>query len=160
MVEPTTFIAAAGLALKLKELTPLLTALRNSAPREVRDQIDAVSDKFFEIRTDVVEAGEREAALRERCRTLEGELQRLKDWAAEEKNRYALKSLDGGATVYAPTPEFAAEGAPHWLCAGCFTNSRKSHLQPQGQVKTGHAKWGCPQCHATFVTHWLNRPGP
>jgi len=89
MVEPTTVIAAASLALKLKELTPLLTALRNSAPREVRDQIDAVSDKFFEIRTDVVEAGEREAALREQCRTLEGELQRMKEWSGQRKRRTA-----------------------------------------------------------------------
>lgn len=101
-MEPTTAIAAAGLALKLKELTPLLTALRKSVPREARDQIEAISDRFFEIRTDVVEAGETEAKLQERCRKLEAELRGLKDWEAE-KARYALKSLHEGASVYALT---------------------------------------------------------
>ena len=78
-------------------------------------------------------AQQREIQLTGRCRELEGELNRLKDWDAE-RARYTLKTLPGGAVVYFQGPDVDSPEAPHWLCSHCFENREKSYVLP-GKVR-------------------------
>ena len=147
-MEPIT-AATLLTALKLaKELTSLVTSLRNRVPAELREDVQEVSDKVYEVQSEVLSARQREIELTDRCHKLEGDIKRGQDWEAE-KARYTLKSLPGGASVYALKPEFAAQEAPHWLCAGCFASGKKSHVQPQGGGV--RPQWKCSRCDATFV---------
>lgn len=147
-IEIAAVAAAVAIAKNLKDLT----STGSRVPQEVREQILALLDKVIDIQSEVVEAQNREYKLTVRCNELEGDLQRVNDWE-EEKARYTLKSLSGGASVYALKPEFEAQEAPHWLCAGCFASGKKSHVQPQGGGV--RPQWKCSRCDATFV---ITRP--
>lgn len=141
--------AVAGFISALKNLKDLTANLGDEVPREVYDQILDLSERFSNIQLGLIDAQQQAIELTARCRELEDALKRARDWEAE-KTRYHLTTLFHGATVYALKPEFASEEAPHWLCAGCFTDGQKSHVQPQSMVQ-GRRPWKCSRCGATFV---------
>ena len=150
-------MAGAGLALKLaKELTPLLADLRNRIPPEWRDQIEGISGKVFEIQTEVLNAGEREIALSERCRKLQDQLNSVQAWEAVE-TRYAQHNIDGVATVFVPKD---GGESPHWLCANCFEDRWKSYLQGRDNRGREYREWKCGRCGASLEVNYLRAPGP
>lgn len=68
----------------------------------------------------------------EEIRKLKEELVRVKAWEAQ-KQRYALTPpMDfGGAVVYALKESMSAGEPPHWICAQCYEEGRRSILNPQ-----------------------------
>ena len=137
---------AVGLVKTLKEL---VSSQGDVVPTEVRAQILALSDQASEIQLALLTAQQRESDLKERCRELEGELDRMKDWETT-KARYSLVMLDNRAFVYTMKPEPLEGGnePQHWLCANFFEDRRRSHLQA-GKVDLRNRAWICPRCNAT-----------
>ena len=155
-MEPTTVIAGAGLALKLvQELGPRLTELRKKIPPEWRDEIAGISDKVYEIRTEVDNARDREVTLNERCRELNDQLKRVEDWKAV-KAGYARRNIDGVVTVFVPKD---GGESPHWLCANCFEDRRKSYLQGRDNRGREFREWKCGRCGATLEVCYRRAPG-
>jgi ribosomal protein L32 len=84
-------------------------------------------------------------------RALEAENMQLKDWSREAE-RYELDDVGQGAVAYALKPECTGSGAAHHLCPNCFTQRKRSFLQPEwlvdGQVET----FRCHPCGLTLFT--------
>lgn len=66
----------------------------------------------------------------DKIRALEAEIMGLKDWSAQAE-RYEL--YDTGQDAIAYRPKFPEEHSEpeHWLCPNCFSNRKKSYLQPE-----------------------------
>ncbi|MEN6630452.1 MAG: hypothetical protein ABFC42_12500 [Sulfuricella sp.] len=108
----------------------------------------------IDIQRNVIEAqnalstAEREySASLKRIEALEQEIVRLKDWSGEME-RYEARNVSRGAIAYVLKPGMENGEQPHWLCAKCFTDRRKSFLQPKGGAGpvTGEVRFGCDTC--------------
>jgi hypothetical protein len=97
----------------------------------------------------VVEAREAQATQLERIHALETEVAQLKAWGAEKQN-YELKKLWTGAMAYMLKPETRGAEPPHWLCPNCYTEGKKSFLQPQmstdSVLSPGLKTYACSRC--------------
>lgn len=84
-------------------------------------------------------------------RALEAEIVKLKDWKAEAA-RYELAELGQGTVAYTVKPEYAGTEIPHWLCPSCFTDGKKSFLQPRWIVANEVETFRCHACGLMLVT--------
>jgi hypothetical protein len=101
-------------------------------------------------------AQEAQSADARRIAELEQEIMRFKDWSAE-KQRYELKSMRGGSVAYSEKASVNARQSPHWLCANCFEQGRKSFMQKLGEVGP-HAIYECAACKAKMNVDRRERP--
>ena len=144
-MEPVTALIAAAKA--LTELNSLAKTLGQRVPAPVREQISALYDRVSALQNAVLEKQQQAAELAERCRELEDELGRVKGWETE-KARYIPQNIDQ-KIVYAQKPEARQHGdVPHWLCARCFEDRKKSYLQGTGVLYGGNRTWRCWRCKA------------
>ena len=152
-----------GAVAALKNLRDLTASLGKSVPEEVRAQVVALYDKISEVQGAVLAAQQREAEITKRCRDLEDQLGLMNDWQ-KEKARYTLKNIDDLAFVYGPRPMGAFATVmgddPHWLCANCFEEGKKSHLQAEELTGNGTLRpWTCPRCHSCVLVGSRTKPG-
>lgn len=110
----------------------------------------------IDIQRNVIEAqnalstAEREySASLKRIDALEQEIVRLKDWSGELE-RYEPRDVYRGAVAYVMKHGMENGEEPHYLCANCFINKRKSFLQLKGTIGPD-AKYGCDACNGSIM---------
>ena len=103
---------------------------------------------------------EKQAAMSARVVELEQEVMRLKDWSAERET-YQLAQVYTGAYVYMRKAGMEAGQPPHWLCAPCYDNRKKSILQrlDAAGARPPTREWQCPSCKATISVGYRTKPG-
>jgi hypothetical protein len=94
--------------------------------------------------------------LLEEKRALENQVAVLKTWDETEKLRYELKSVEG-VFIYALKPQAQGVEPPHWICAACYGNQKKSVLQRGGTPMNGRWPWLCPSCKTAVFSDWQGR---
>ncbi len=114
---------------------------------------------IIELQEMILSAQQQQAALIDRVRDLEKEVADLKAWG-REKEQYELQQVDLGAFTYVPKPDTEAAKQPHWLCANCYEDGKKSFLQVQGKAPGGRVgeSYTCRRCKAGFVTGYGVHP--
>lgn len=120
----------------LKDLND--AAVRNAAVIELQDKIMA--------------AREQQTTLAERVRELEAEVAGFKTWEAE-KQRYELAPIREGALAYRVKEEARGAEPPHWLCAQCFGDRKKSLLQEEHRFPGRCTVMACHQCGSDIYIH-------
>jgi hypothetical protein len=86
----------------------------------------------IELQEQILTAQAAQSDLIERVRDLEKEVADLKAWEGE-KEKYELKPLGHrGGTAYTLRPEKQGTEPPHWICAQCYDDGKRSILQPFG----------------------------
>ena len=111
---------------------------------------------ILEAQQGLFAAQEAQSADARRIANLEQEIVRLKDWTAE-KERYELKNMRGGSVAYSQKPGVEGRQAPHWLCANCFDQGRKSFMQKQGEVGP-HKIYDCSSCKGKMTVDRSENP--
>ena len=135
--------AVAAFISALKNLKDLTASLGNEVPQQIHDEIFALSERFSSIQVGLLAAQQQAIELTDRCRKLEDELKRVKDWEAEKAGYIRQNVGHAGEIAYKPkSPE---PGTDHLLCANCFEDGRKSYLQTHG------VKWKCPRCPTSIA---------
>ena len=155
-------IVTIGAAVKAaRDLYELTKSLRESVPA-VTEKILELQNRISDVQATVLASQQREFDLTERCRELQEELRRMKDWETE-KARYTLRRIDGLAFVYVPEsapPGIDEPEARHWLCTRCFEDGKKSPLQAHPDlVIYSRRQWECPRCRAIVVVRGPTIPG-
>jgi hypothetical protein len=97
-----------------------------------------------------IEAREAHSEQAERIRALEIEVADLKAWEVEEQ-RYELRSVGTGATVYVLKPDERGTKPPHWLCPNCFDQRKKSTFQSTREMERGHLIFRCVGCKSAIA---------
>ena len=90
------------------------------------------------------------ASLIQQKRDAEEELKRMEDWETE-KQRYKLATPYSGVTVYALQQAMSNGEPPHYICANCFQNRKKSILA-NSTAKDGFIAIICAACRFTAQT--------
>ncbi len=84
----------------------------------------------IELQEKILLAQETQSTLINRVGELEKEVDRFKSWEAD-KGRYQLVDIGSGVVALALRPAASNGEPPHYICADCAANGKKSYLQPQ-----------------------------
>jgi hypothetical protein len=138
-------------------ITSLRAALEIAKAMVGLRDAEAFRSKSIELQSVVLEALEKAiesreayAAQADRIRALETEVANLKAWDAE-KQRYELKSVGTGATVFVLKPEERGTEPPHWLCPNCFAQGKKSFFQSTHNIQAGRLIFNCAGCKTAIA---------
>jgi hypothetical protein len=113
-------------------------AVRNAAIVELQEKIFAAQNQ--------------QAALIERVGELEEEMARMKAWEAE-KERYELVELSPGVLARAVKESMRGAEPPHYICADCYEDGKKRHLQSNGP-SDGIERLRCHGCKTELVVRF------
>lgn len=129
--------ASIELKAKVIDLQSTILAAQNSA-------LAAHSDQF---------------AMIERIRNLEKEIANVKAWA-EEKKRYKMMPPWGNSilVVYGLKESSKGTDPPHWICAKCYDDGRRTILNPK--KGSNNMLLHCPTCRTDMETEYRHLPAP
>jgi hypothetical protein len=116
----------------------------------MRSKIIDMQSLIMEAQASAIDAREDHAAQVEKIRGLEAQVANFEAWD-DEKARYEMNTPWTGATVYALKKSESRGEPPHWLCANCYQNRKKSILSVMGFAPGppyGEYFWLCPSCGA------------
>lgn len=145
----TEVIAIGAAIAAVKNFVDLVGKLGDDVSKEKAEAISQLYDSVLDIQQQLLTAQSREYELLSRCRALEEEIAHAKDWQAEAV-RYVLRSVDGGV-VRQQKANDASGNPPHWLCANCFEDQRKSYLQKDPKIVSDRHVWKCPRCSTAVL---------
>jgi Zn finger protein HypA/HybF involved in hydrogenase expression len=142
------FIAAIQSAKALGELIKAAHGLSNHL--ELLTAVNDVQEKLSQALVLNLESAEKQAALSDRIRELEKQIDEMKDWKSQME-RYMLFEFPTGTFAYSIKPGMEQDEPFHYLCQNCVSNRQKSILQPQGR---------CLKCHACKTEIEIHEPPP
>jgi uncharacterized coiled-coil DUF342 family protein len=115
----------------------------------------------IELQEKILAAQAAQSSLLEQIRELENEVADLKAWGTDKQN-YELKSVHPGAFAYALKQSVQTTEPPHWICATCYQNQKKSILQYFGRApgdnRTALYKCQRSECGAFIRVHYTKGP--
>lgn len=135
------FIAGLGLFKTMFDMAKGLKDINDAAIR---------NGAIVELLEKITSAQMQQSALLERIGELEKEIARFEAWEAE-KQRYELKSLPPGVFVRSVKDTMRNGEPPHYICANCYEQGKKSHLQ-SGGANNGLETLTCNECDAKIRT--------
>ena len=113
--------------------------------------VHAVKLQFGELLAKIVSAQEsalrsqeRETALTRRVHALEDRIGEIEAWSTQ-KERYQLTKLPPGVFVYEIKEAARGEEPPHYVCAKCFEQQKRSFLNSD-EATSGTTRLHCPSC--------------
>ena len=150
-------MAIGGAIAAVKNFVDLVGKLGDGVSKERPETISQLYSSVWEINHQLLAAQIRESEVLSRCRALEEQIAHAKDWQGETA-RYVLRSLDGGV-VRQQKGNRASGDSPHWLCANCFEEQKKSYLQKDPKIVDGRHVWKCPRCSTAVMVDQDAAPG-
>ncbi len=131
------------------EMTKAIVGLRDAAM--INSKVIELQGIIMTAQSSAMAAQSDQFALLNRVRELEEEMTRMKKWDAESE-RYELKNIYTGAVAYVLKPDAQGSESPHWLCANCFENKKKSYLQ-QAMPMQRNMIYKCIACGNMVSVH-------
>jgi hypothetical protein len=121
-----------------------------------------LQSKIMDAQSSVFLVNEERSALLKTVSDLEKQIADMKTWEGE-KQRYVLKAVDSGAFVYPLKAGMENGEPPHWLCANCYENGKKSILQAAGPPATSGPEgmkiaWKCVVCSSVARVGFRTSP--
>jgi hypothetical protein len=131
----------------------IFKSLYDSA-KALKDINDATirNGAIIELQEKILAAREAQTALLERISELEKEVASFKTWE-DEKKKYEMKVIGPGSIVYALKSHIHGAEEPHYICANCYEDGKKSPLQRNPANPIGAQHFGerdtyrCFRCH-------------
>ncbi len=113
----------------LQAATQLIKALMGVRDAAVIDsKMIELRDHLINAQNSIFESQAQQSTLIQRVHDLEKELMSIKAWE-KEKERYQLIEPWRGCFLYALKEASKGTEPPHWICAQCYQEGRKSLLQ-------------------------------
>ena len=119
---------------------------------EVQAKAIELNQKIIAAQHDIFAANAAQTALIERIRELEKQIASMEAWDAQKK-RYKLVTPYTGITVYAVQKSMSDGEPPHYICANCYQNGKRSMLQ-HVRSKDGLINIACAVCKAEGHTRY------
>ena len=118
---------------------------------EVQGKVVELQSAILSAQSSALSANAIQSTMVEEIRTLKEEIAYIKAWESEKK-RYQLTSPWTGAVIYALKKSMSNSEPPHWICAKCYEDRRKSILN-QHRKHSAFIEFICPVCKATIQPH-------
>lgn len=133
----------------LKEMKALADALETIKTADIKSELYAkIGDAqaaMIQAQSAAMALHQDSAALLMRVSELEKQIAEVEEWESEKEN-YEAKLFDPQVLTYVPKEGKNTMGVDHRLCANCFTNKRKSILQPTANLSARRRVWACHSC--------------
>lgn len=161
MVDVSAIAGALSALKSSKDIAEAMIGIRDAVT--MNEHRLELQSKLGDAQTSIFAVNEERATLLETVSRLEKQITSMETWEAE-KQRYALDNAAVGAFVYALKEPMSGGEPPHWLCAECYGNRKKSILQVFERTKgygmgSSDHLWKCPHCQSTVRTEFAVRPG-
>lgn len=144
----TSAKAAAELATMLTKMDKVNEVNRVSG--ELRQQILSLIDKLLDAK--MVHAD-----LMDKVRQLEKEKAEFENFGREIED-YEFCEPWPGCIVYARKNIVERPQPPHYLCANCVADRKKSILQTAEPARQGWTRLQCARCASTLITNTMGPP--
>lgn len=140
------------------DLAKAFLQLKSDAERQAK--VIELQSIILAAQSNAIAAQSDQFAMLEEVRALKEEIAQVKAWETE-KQRYQMVSPFSGATVYALKEAMSNGEPPHYICANCYQNGKRSILQcktPTYKDGDGTAKLVCRNlsCKSESVTAYVN----
>lgn len=152
-----------GAVTSLKVAADIAIALGNiKTMAEVQAKAIELQQVILSAQSSALTAQSEQFTLLQQIRDLKEEVANAKAWN-EQKQRYALVSPWPGAVTYALKKQSSNAEPPHWICATCYENGRRSILNdgmkyaPAGRGRSA-VGLDCPVCSAHIASDWSGGP--
>lgn len=122
-------------------MTLLKAAQGLSNYNEIVAAVSEVNAKLMQANAVALSSQEKQSSLTNRITELENQLRDLKNWESELQ-RYQLTKFAFGGYAYSMKPGMENAEPPHYLCATCMNQRKKSIMQPYSE---GFLR--CSLCH-------------
>jgi hypothetical protein len=155
MVDMGSIAAALGGLKTAGEIAKALLQMKSESDRQAK--VIELQSVILAAQSSAIAAQSDQFTMLEEVRKAKVELANVKAWETE-KQRYQLVVPYSGCTVYALKESMSAGEAPHYLCANCFQDGKRSflqHIQPKGNF----VHLTCAACRAQMDTRY-NGIGP
>jgi DNA-directed RNA polymerase subunit RPC12/RpoP len=119
----------------------------------LQSKVIELNDVILSAQSSALDAQAEQLAMAKRIDDLERQIAQTEAWD-REKVRYQLTELPPGVLVYAVKEEARGIEPPHYVCANCFEQRRKSFLN-KDESNHGQTKLHCPACGwEDKIGHW------
>jgi hypothetical protein len=146
-----------GAIVSLKAASDIAIAFGNlKTMSDVQGKAIELQQIILSAQSGALAAQSQHFTLLDQIRELEKELARVKAWE-EQKQRYALVSPFRGAVTYALKKESSGSEPPHWICANCYENGKKTILHAS-KTADGWATMACTVCKTHITSRFRNAP--
>jgi hypothetical protein len=143
----------------LKTATDIAKGLVNiNTTVEVNAKALELQRALFSAYGDALSAKETQTSLQDEIRELKRQLSHNEEFVADMK-RYKLDTPWPGSIVYALKESMSNGEPPHYLCANCYQNKKKSILQVSPSIER-FTTFVCPTCRAAVTTRYKGAVAP
>lgn len=111
---------------------------------DVQGKVIELQSAILSAQSNALSANADQASMVEEIRALKEEVARVKAWETQ-KQRYKLYSPWAGSVVYSLKESVSQGEPPHWICAQCYENGKRSILQHRAR-EGGWATYVCGSC--------------
>ena len=119
----------------------------------VKMQIGELLTQILSAQESAIRSQERETALTRQVHDLEDRIREMETWS-RQKERYQLTKLPPGILVYEIKEAARGDEPPHYVCAKCFEQQKRSFLNSD-EPNLGTTKLHCPSCGwEDRIGHW------
>jgi len=150
MVDMGSITAAVASLKAAGEIALGLVKLKTVA--EVQAKAIELNQKIIEAQHEIFAANAAQTTLIQRVSELERQIASIEGWE-RQKQRYQMATPFAGMTVYALRATMSEGEPPHYICANCYQNGRRSILQ-MAKTKDSWTIFVCPNpaCRAETRT--------
>lgn len=151
----TISAALTSLGLAAKFLKDSIEKIKDEA---VREKVKELLDTIIPLQTYIISLNETISSLRKEKEAIEQKLREIEDWRQEAAS-YELVELASGVYAYMKKKTIPLSEPPHYLCAKCYNDRKKSILQ---RVRQSHAgmHYVCHSCSSEIIDHSNAKPFP
>lgn len=152
MVDMASISALASSLQAATEITKAIVGLRDAAA--INSKVIELQGVILSAQSSAMAAQSDQFALLQRVRDLEEQAASAKTWDTESQ-QYELQEVATRVFAYVPKPNSEASKTPHWLCANCYSQKRKSFFQFAMSSPIGDVY----QCHSCGTKSAINARG-
>ena len=162
MVDMGSIAAALGGLKTAGEIAKALLQMKSDAERQAK--VIELQSVILAAQSSAISAQSDQFAMLEEVRKAKEELAKVKAWETE-KQRYRLAQPFSGCMVYALQKSMSDGEPPHYICAACYQQGRRSILQgvegrPRKEGGRLLGSYNCPVCKSEAYTGYVDAPAP
>ena len=148
--------AAVGGLKSAGDIAKALLQMKSDAERQAK--VIELQSVILAAQSSAIAAQSDQFSMLEEVRKLKEEIAKVKAWEAQ-KQRYQLATPYTGAAVYALTKAMSNGEPPHYICASCYEDGKRSILQI-ARDKEGWTAFACPICKSQARTGYRGAAQP
>jgi hypothetical protein len=149
--------AIAGALASLNAAVNITTAMKDLRDWSlVQSKVIELQGAILDAQSSLFSANEERLTLIKKVSDLEAAVTKLKEWDSEKK-KYTLTEAGPGVFAYIKKSKTCGTEPPHYLCAKCYEDSKKSILHRMDTASMGNLLT-CPTCNARMLIRHGYKP--